>query len=174
MKEFKTFAGMARHFARLATFGPEVVDAIAEKAGETIQGNAKAKLGHYQAASGPFAGWAPLSAATQIERQELGFAPNDPLLRSGQLRDAIEMSVVHDGVVVGVKPGPHVEPDGRVEDVGEIAISMELGGRAPPRPFLGPAAFEAKPKVGRLAGVAVIAWISGRNWLKPPQSIKFP
>ena len=174
MTEFKTFGGLARHLERLAAFGPEVTDAIAEKAGETIRDDAKAKLGHYQGAAGPFDAWAPLSPWTQIERQELGFTPNDPLLRSGQLRDAIESSVIHDGAVVGIKPGPHVDPRGHVEDVGEIAIRMELGGLAPARPFLGPAAFESKKKVGTLAAIAVIAWITGRNWLKPPQSIKLP
>lgn len=174
MTEFKTFAGFARHLDRLAAFAPEVIDSIAERAGEGIRDAAVAKLGHYQGASGPFEAWAPLSPWTQIDRQAQGFTANDPLLRSGQLSQAITMTVTHNGAVIGVKPGPHTEPNGHTEDVGEIAINMELGGVAPPRPFLGPAAFESKKKVGRMAGIALIAWLTGRNWLKPPQSIRLP
>ena len=44
----------------------------------------------------------------------------------------------------------------------------------PPRPFLGPAAFEAKPKIGVLAANTLIAWLSGANWKNPIQSIKLP
>lgn len=172
--EFATLRGFAAHLARLAAAGPEVTDAIAEQAGEAIRDDAKAKLGHYQPAAGPFKSWAPLAELTMVERMHYGFTPNDPLLRSGQLRDAIECTVRPDGAAVGVPHGPHIEPDGTVEDVGEIAMKMELGSTAPPRPFLGPAAFEAKPKINRMAGRALVAWLIGANWLKPPQSIKLP
>jgi len=174
VKEFKTLAGFAAHLTKLASFGNEVADGIAEEAGAVIRDDAKAKLGSYQGAVGPFVGWAPLAQMTMEERAKNGFTPNDPLLASGQLRDAIESSLIPGGAQVGVPHGPHKEPNGTVEDVGEIALKMELGGAGPPRPFLGPAAFESKPKINKLAGRAVVAWLVGANWLKPPQSIKLP
>lgn len=174
MKEFKTLSGFAAHLTKLAAFGHEVTDHIAEEGAGLIRNAAKAKLGAYQGPVGPFPAWAPLAAVTIEERLILGFTPNDPLLRSGQLREAIQVSMRAGGATVGVAHGPHVEPGGKVEDVGEIALRMEVGGRTPPRPFLGPAAFESKQKVGRAAGLAMVAWLAGGNWLKPPKSIKLP
>ena len=174
MKEFKTLGGFAAHLARLATVGNEVTEHIAEKAAESIRDDAKGKLGTYQGSVGPFPGWKQLAQETKDERVTLGFTPNDPLLRSGQLRDAIESSVQTGGATVGVPHGPHIGPRGEIEDVGDIALRMELGSGAPPRPFLGPAAFQSKPKVSKIAGVALAAWLVGANWLKPPSTIRLP
>ena len=174
MRTFDSLAAFAAHLGQLAAMGTEVTDHIAGAAADRIRDDAKAKLGHYQPPAGPFPAWAPLSAWTMAERLELGFTANEPLLRSGQLRDAIERDVVHNGAVVGVKPGPHVEPDGRVEDVGQIALNMELGTFAPPRPFLGPAAIEAEKPIAQMAARTLVQWVAGKNWLLQPQSIKLP
>jgi hypothetical protein len=175
MREYTTFAGFARHLDRLAGMGNEVSESIAEQSANLIRDDAKAKLGTYQPATGGFNAWAPLSLERQTERVLDGFTANEPLLASGQLRDAIEASLQPGGAAVGVPHGPHIEPGGRIEDVGQIALEMETGsGGAPPRPFLGPAAFEAKPRVGKLAGRALVAWLVGANWLRPPQSITLP
>jgi hypothetical protein len=174
MREYSTFAGLARHFEKLAGFGAEVTEAIAEQGAAAIRDDAKAKLGHYQGPVAGFNGWAPLSLARKTERVLDGFTANDPLLASGQLRDAISSTLIAGGAAVGVAHEPHHDPDGGTSDTGEIALRMELGDGAPPRPFLGPAAITSKPAVARIAGRALVAWISGGNWLQPPQSIKLP
>ena len=174
MRVYSDFVSFAAHLERMALMGTEMTEIIADAAAIKIRDDAKAKLGGYQEAAGPFPAWAPLAAATQSERVQLGFTANDPLLRSGQLRDAIALTLTSEGAVIGVPHGPHIEPDGRVEDVGDIALQMEVGGRAPPRPFLGPAAFQSKHAVSRIAARAVIAWLIGENFLHPPQSIKLP
>lgn len=173
-REFKTLGGFARHLERLAVYGNEVTEAIAEKSAEHIRDAAREKLGVYQPATGPFPQWVSLSQETMAERMRYGFTPNEPLLRSGQLRDAIASSVVPGGAQIGVPHGPHYEPDGTVKDVGEIAIDMEFGSVAPPRPFLGPAAYESKLGTSKLAARMLVAWLAGENWLRPPQSIKLP
>lgn len=174
MIEYKTFGGFAQHLEKLAMMGPEAGEAIAEQVAIMIRDDAKAKLGHYQAASGPFASWAPLAQETRDERVELGFTPDDPLLRSGQLRDAIDSSLQIGGAAIGVPHAAHIGPKGEVEDVGDIALRMELGDGAPPRPFLGPAAFESKHRAQQLAGTAVVAWLTGGNFLFPPQGKVLP
>ena len=175
MIEYKTFGGMSRHFAKLAMMGNEVTDAIAEQIATHIRDEAKAKLGEYQGASGPFGSWTRLAQATMDERVLLGFTDDEPLLRSGQLRDAIDSSLQIGGAAIGVPHGAHHGPRGEVEDVGDLAIRMEVGdGRTPPRPVLGPAAFESKHHAQQLAGAAVVAWLVGGNFLFPPQGKVLP
>jgi hypothetical protein len=95
-----------------------------------IQEDAKARIGHYQGAVGEFPAWAPLADATKADRVRKGFSEDDPLLRSGELRDAIEVRPHREGAIVGIFEGA----------IAKIAVWMELGSRhAPPRPFLGPA-----------------------------------
>jgi hypothetical protein len=99
--------------------------------GETVKVTAKAKIGHYQTEVPPYAFWQPLSSTTIRERLAKGWTPDDPLLRSGELRESIEFVVVHRTVAIG-------------SDL-KIAAWMELGTiRIPPRAFLGPAMIESK------------------------------
>ena len=100
-----------------------------------IETEAKHEIGTYQGQAGPFEAWRELADRTKQERVELGFTENDPLLRTGALRDSI-----------GIASG-----DGHAEigSDSEIAVDQELGTRTiPPRSFLGGAAF-------RKAGQAV-------------------
>ena len=61
MRTYSTFRGFAAHLERLALMGAEMTEIIAEAAAIKIRDDAKAKLGIYQAAAGPFEAWAPLS-----------------------------------------------------------------------------------------------------------------
>ena len=114
-------------------------------AAEVIAEEARAEIGHYQDAAGPFAAWPELADSTKRERVELGFTENDPLLRTGALRESI-------GIAYG---------DGHAE-VGSdspVAVDMELGTkRAPPRSFLGGAAVRReKDAVDIIAGAVAEA-----------------
>lgn len=106
-----------------------------EAQGAAIEASAKSKFGGYQT------GWTPLAESTMAERQRLGFAPDDPLFRSGGLRDAVHHKVEGDTVFIGVEPGQALHgPDGREVDAAMVMEVQEYGdsaGRVPPRPVFG-------------------------------------
>ena len=91
-----------------------------------IEETAKEEIGVYQPAYGPFDGWAPLAESTKIDRVRQGYSEDEPLLRSGELRDSIESEVVGLAAIVGTKS--------------DIGLWQEVGTEhIPPRPFIGPA-----------------------------------
>src|SRR5205814_4154762 len=101
-----------------------------------IEATAKAELGTYQGAVGPFDAWAPLAEATQQDRVAKGFTPDDPLLRSGELRDSISHQVEGLTAVAG--------------STSDVMVYQELGTpEIPPRAVMGPAGMSNR---------AVIEW----------------
>ncbi|WP_315315570.1 hypothetical protein [Pantoea vagans] len=91
-----------------------------------IEKTAKEEIGVYQPAFGPFDAWAPLAEATKADRVRRGYSEDEPLLRSGELRDSIESEVAGLTAIVGTKS--------------EIGFWQEVGtNRISPRPFMGPA-----------------------------------
>lgn len=168
MKEFEGFGSFARHLGRLALIGEEVTHHITGEGAKLIQKDAKNRIGEYQDYAGPFNSWAELADMTKADRVAQGFPANEPLLRTGEMRDSIGVSCEGNKAVVG--------------SASDIAMYQELGtdsngrsdnGGIPPRPFLGPAAFEAKLPIGEIAAKTEIAWISGLGW-KRPRSIELP
>ncbi|MBC5804301.1 MAG: hypothetical protein GIX03_15145 [Candidatus Eremiobacteraeota bacterium] len=110
------------------------------EAGTVIQTSAMEMLGTYQGAKPPFEAWAPLNEQTQEQRVRAGYSADEPLFRTGELRESIEVRVAENTVHVGV-----------AGDMATIAAAQEYGtARIPPRPFLRPAAKEALPEVGRI------------------------
>jgi len=127
-----------------ARFKAELPEALAE-AGEIVKLDAQARIGHYQA------GWQQLAESTQAERVRLGYSANDPLLRSGELRDAVAVRVEENVVAVGVGG-----------DMAVIARAQEYGtAHIPPRPFLRPAMLETLPQTGRVIAAALKRAIRG-------------
>lgn len=125
---------------RLATTRAEALDKIGRDALQRAQG----KPGSYQEAAGPFPGWSPLAASTMIERRILGFTPNDPLLRTGELRDSYLYAVSGPTVSIG---SPLTK-----------AADMENGvpaNNVPARPVVGPAMWEGGIVQGQLLLAAV-------------------
>ena len=115
----------------------------ATEVGITIEQRAQAKLGEYQS------GWPQLEASTQSERVALGFSPNDPLLRTGGLRDSIQGDVdqISGGyrVVVGSNA-----PQARIQELGGVnAGSWGQNGAKdlPPRPYLAPTVVESEETI---------------------------
>lgn len=113
-----------------------------------IERDAKKKIGHYQGEVGPFQDWAELAESTQEDRERKGYSPDEPLLRTGDLRDSIQSEVKGLEGVAG--------------STSDIAPYQEYGtAKIPPRPFIGPAAFQNKEKIQALIGLAAFEGITG-------------
>lgn len=161
MREFQSFGAFGRHLLATAAIGEEVTHHITKEAAEIVQKDAQKRIGEYQDSTGPFNTWAPLAEATVADRVANGFSPDEPLLRTGELRESIEVEAQGDKAVVGSRS--------------DIAMYQELGtSKIPPRPFLGPAAYDSKLSIGEMAAKTVIAWVSGLGWKRPSQLIKLP
>lgn len=158
MTTFDSLDGLAKHLATLATTAAGIGVALQtglEKVAATIEKEAKAEIGTYQPAVGPFPAWEKLSFTT-LEgwgpfpgKIELGYAPPDnPLKRTGDMRDSI---------------GHYVEP--LVAVIGSTDKTMvfhEFGTtKMPARPVLGPAAFKSKDAITALIGAAVVSGLIG-------------
>jgi hypothetical protein len=148
MTEF-TIAGFAAHIEKLAAGMPALEMSILSRIGVRVTTAAKDKIGDYQGEAGPFAAWAPLKDATRADRLRAGYSEDDPLLRSGELRDSIEYVVVPPEVVIGSPL--------------DIALWQEMGtATIPPRSFLGGAAFELTPALLAESGTKLEAYLGAR------------
>lgn len=142
-REFSSMAALAVHLAGAAV----ALDAAAhhglEKCAELIEKTAKDEIGTYQPEVGPFPAWAPLADATVADRVANGYSPDEPLLRTGDLRDSIKHEVQGLEAVVGSQS--------------DIAAYQEFGTRTiPPRPFIGPAAFRNGESIKRIVGAVAL------------------
>jgi hypothetical protein len=179
MKEFKSVGEFVAHLERSAATAQLTVNRGFHHAAEVVWEEARNEIGHYQEAAGPFPAWPQLAEAT-LEgwdtvhghhypgKIEMGFAPPDnPLLRTGELRDAIEFAVSFNHAVVGVPSrsvGDGSEED-PVRDIGDVAVEQELGTKfMPARSFLGRALFLKTHEVVAIIGEAVILGIEGKPY----------
>ena len=121
-----------------------------------IEKTAKSEFGHYQREVGPFPAWEELTDYTKQERLDLGFTENDPLERTGELRDSISKE-------------QHVL-EGAVGSTDERMVFHEFGTvDMPMRPVLGPAAFRNKAAIIKLVGAAVVSGIIGPETVSAAQ-----
>lgn len=111
---------------------------------------AKGSMGRYQDKSGPFPAWKPLADDTKKDRVRQGFPADEPLLRSGRLRDSIEHNIRGEDAYVGSR-----------SKLAEIQEFGSKDGKLPPRSFIGGAAARkakeaadamVKPSLDLLAG----------------------
>jgi phage gpG-like protein len=101
---------------------------------QMITEEAKRVLGTYQY------DWPQLAESTQADRAQAGFAANEPLLRTGELRDSIGYTVISDH-------------EAQIGSNLDIAVFQELGTRTiPPRSFLAAAAAHKGEDAAKLAG----------------------
>ncbi len=108
---------------------------------EALKVEARAYIGH------ELPEWPPLAASTVAEKERLGYvghvSETDPLLRTGHLRESIEVSI--DGLT------------GVLGSTEPVALWQELGtSRIPPRPFLSLALFHSQPIAAPLFGRALM------------------
>lgn len=140
--------GFAAHLGKLIVAEVVETEVMLTEAAKVVQKEAKAEIGTYQSASGPFAAWAELADSTKSDRVAKGFTENDPLLRTGEMRDSIEYTVA-----------------GREAHIGsdnDKAVWQELGtDRIPPRSFLGGAAFRKGPEIAHAIGAETFAYLCG-------------
>ena len=141
---------MAAHLGKLAVAQHAMEHAALEQCAKLVKKRAKAKLGEYQEQAGPFAAWAALADSTVADRERQGYAGDEPLLRTGALRDSIE-HVVAGGVA-------------QVGSNSDIAVYQELGTKhTPPRSFLGGAAVESLDEVKAVLGGSAVAALVGEQ-----------
>lgn len=140
------FAGMLEKMAV-----PVAAVAALDAAARSIESQAKSEIGTYQRDDmGPFAPWEELKQATQQERERLGFTPNDPLLRTGDLRDSLSHETHGLEAVVG--------------STSQVMVWQELGTETiPPRSVLGLAAQRREREVVKLIGAAVVSELLGER-----------
>ena len=150
------FAHTFHSFKELGHFAEEMVvlaeGAIAMgpvAAAEIVHAATVKKFGLAQDGLGPFESWAPLAESTKAERVRLGFAEDEPLLRSGELRDSYEVKA--NGLMAGVGSAL-----GKAE-------SMELGDpvkNIPARSTLGLAFAQNEREAFEAAGVPLMALLT--------------
>lgn len=118
--------------------------------GEAIERTAKADIGHYQTATGPFPEWPELADSTKEDRIKQGYSENDPLERSGDFKETFDHETSALETVIGT-------PD-------ERGPWFEFGtSKMPARPVLGPAAFRNKDKIAEIIGVATVSGLVGAD-----------
>jgi hypothetical protein len=143
-----SFDALADRIAARVVSIPAALQNGLDAAGEIVKTEAQARIGKYHEAAGEFLAWAPLADATQAARVRQGFEANEPLLRTGDLRDAIEVRPVPEGVRVGVLGG----------EMGPIAFAQEYGcmthngGIIPPRSFIRATAYLVAEKITGIIG----------------------
>ena len=124
--------------------------AALEESARLVESEAKSEIGDYQPEAGPFAAWAELADATKQDRVAQGYSENDPLLRSGALRESIEHTVMAREAHVGSNS--------------PVAIYQERGtGKITARSFLGGALFRKQDEVAEVCGRHFIGALAGRH-----------
>lgn len=154
MKEFLSLGALAEHLV-----SSEIVEMPSIRSGlkrcvEAIQATAEAEIGNYQDAIGPYPAWVALAESTENEKERLGYPPDAPLLREGDLRDSFRHEVEKYEATVG-----SIDP---VMEYHEFGTS-----KMPPRPVVGPALVHNLTLVQKLIGNAAVTVFVGGDALKP-------
>jgi len=128
-----------------------------EAAAKIVEAEAKSEFGKYQGAIGGFAKWEDLADATIDDRVRNGYTPNDPLLRSGELRDSISHETRALEAVIGSNS--------------DLMVFHELGTeKMPPRAVLGPALLRKEHEVvKKLVDYTAVAMLAGTPFSHIPR-----
>ena len=146
MNSLKDFAALLERAAI-----PAAASAALDAAAASIEREAKREIGTYQRSDmGPYSPWQELAPATKADRVRQGFSENDPLLRTGELRDSLSHETHGLEAVVGSDS--------------DVMVWQEFGTKTiPPRPVLGLAAVRKQADVARIVGDGVVASLVG-SW----------
>nr|WP_199065122.1 hypothetical protein [Chromobacterium sp. ASV5] len=156
--EFNSFGGLALHMAGLHVEVAKKLQEGLERCAERIELEAKAEIGQYQAAAGPFPAWEQLADSTEQEKARLGYPADSPLLRTGAMEGEIAHSVGLLEAVIGAKDTP----------AGRILVYHEFGTpKMPPRPVLGPALFKSRSFIEKTIGQAAISGLVSGDRIHP-------
>lgn len=131
-----------------------------KKVAKLVEQTAKAEIGQYQDAIGPFPAWAPLTDSTEAQKERMGYPADSPLLATGEMRDSIEHEV-----------------HGLEAEIGsnnDKMVWQELGtDRIPARPVLGPAAYRQRHKIERIIGHAAVTGLLEGTGIHPALGYDF-
>ena len=147
-REFSSIGEFAKFF-REAASEARIMGArnlALETAASWIEAEAKHVIGTYEF------DWPQLAPSTQAERTRKGLPANEPLLRTGEMRDSIshEITIPGEEAIVGSES--------------DIALYQELGtDKVPPRPFLMPSVFYLKKPIEQMIGVVVGSAVAGAS-----------
>lgn len=148
MRDFASPLEFSLHLAELSHRIEKIEHTALEKCALLIEKDAKAQIGFYQPAVGPFQDWAELAESTEAEKARKGYLLDAPGLREGDMRDSIKHEVEGREAVVGSE-------DEKLE-------WFEFGTpKQPPRPVIGPAAFRNKENIQKILGAAAVEGITG-------------
>jgi hypothetical protein len=127
--------GMPAHFER-----------VLEAAAKLVCDTAKKRIGKTHA------DWPALAPATVADRVKQGYAPNQPGLRTGAMRDSIGITIAPSRLEASIGSNdPHL-------------LWFEIGSsRQPPRSVLVAAAQSVEDRIHRMAARATIAVLEGRG-----------
>jgi HK97 gp10 family phage protein len=145
----------ARNLAAMSGVTRLMEHEILELQCQAIEDEAKSYIGHYDHPGN----WPQLAESTQQQRISLGFAANEPLLRTGDLRDSIQHTV-SGGV-------------GYVFSNSPIARYQELGTEhIPPRPFLSTASIAVSGKLVDIAGQTAVSLLASAIFHGPGRFLR--
>lgn len=150
MKDFRGIAAFVTHIAEIDAAQREEQAIGIKRAAVIIETEAKAEIGHYQEAVGPFVAWAELADSTKADRVNQGYTENEPLLRDGTLRDSIEHRSNREEAMIGSD-----NPIAEYQELGTATI--------PPRSFLGGAAARKSEEAVNEIGRHIVAGLIGVN-----------
>lgn len=147
----RDFTGLGAFAAHLVAADAAVVLSLhkgLKTVARAIEKTAKKEIGTYQPEVGYFAAWEELADSTKRDRVRQGFTEDEPLLRTGELRDSISHEVGGLEAVIGSDS--------------DVMVWQELGTKTiPPRAVLGPAAIHNEEKVGKILGGATVRGLLG-------------
>jgi hypothetical protein len=124
-----------------------------EPLGQLLENRMRAKIGDYQGAAGPFPAWAPLADSTEDRKAAMGYPADSPLLATGEMLASFRHDVAPMELVVGATD--------------EKMVFHEFGTEnMPPRPVVGPVAFESQDDIRDMVGGAAVAGIVGADGLR--------
>ena len=157
-----TLTEMASVLTKTALVIPMASREAIEKAAGIVLEQIKSEPGDYQTGAAPFASWAPLAESTLADKARQGWPSPSPELRSGELRDSYEATIISNH-------------EAQVGSNSDIAVWQELGtSKMPPRSIIGLAGAKKEREIyeetGRLFyGVLTSTYRLGgfHNWAHP-------
>lgn len=88
---FGSFQQMARFMKTVDRLSDAVISEGLRLAAEAIHEKMDPMFGSYQSGAGPYPDWEPLKDSTKADRLTAGFTENEPLLRTGHLRESYQV-----------------------------------------------------------------------------------
>ena len=152
MRQFNGMASFAEHLLTLMAAEEIASRAALGKCARLVEKTAKDKIGEYQEQTGPFIAWPELAESTKADRVAHGFTEDEPLLRTGDMRDSISHVISTSGL------------EAQIGSNDDKAVWQELGTQhIPPRSFLGGAVSDKLPEIKEILAGSLVAALVGEK-----------